>query len=81
MVPNIVDVVVTRLPVRHGFSRDSADLFLADVRQATARLDAHRPSRPQSAVNRRFCASRPAGRREERSTFLLTIKKSSMNFR
>lgn len=34
MVPNITDVVVMRVLVRHGYSRDLADLFLDDLRRA-----------------------------------------------
>jgi glutamate decarboxylase len=49
MVPNITDVIVMRVLVRHGFSRDLADLFLADVQAAMAWLDAHKPSAPQGA--------------------------------
>ena len=50
MVPNITDVVVMRVLVRHGFSRDLADMFLADVKAAMAWLDGHKPSTQQTAA-------------------------------
>ena len=64
--------------VRHGFSRDSADL-------SRRRAASDRPARcpPAVATAERSQPSVlhvPAGRWEKRSTFLLTIKKTSMNF-
>ena len=39
--PNIQDVVVMRVLVRHGFSRDMADLLLKDVRRSIEHLHKH----------------------------------------
>jgi glutamate decarboxylase len=50
MPPNIEDVVVMRVLVRHGFSRDMADLFLQDVGRAIEFLHEHPPSRAQGAA-------------------------------
>lgn len=50
MPPNIQDVVVMRVLVRHGFTRDMADMLLEDVRRAVAWLQAHRPSVQQNAT-------------------------------
>jgi glutamate decarboxylase len=72
MLPNIAHVVVMRLLIRHGFSRDMADLLLADFRRAIAHLETHKPSAPLStdeatsfthdavARDKRTAASRPA---------------------
>jgi glutamate decarboxylase len=49
MPKNIEDVVVMRVLVRHGFSRDMADLLLEDARRCIAYLLQHLPSKPQSA--------------------------------
>lgn len=38
------DETVMRVVVRHGFSRDMADLFLADIRRCLDQLAAHPPS-------------------------------------
>jgi glutamate decarboxylase len=40
------DETIMRVVVRHGFSRDMADLFLADVRRCLDQLAAHPPSSP-----------------------------------
>ena len=44
MLPNITDVVVMRLLVRHGFSRDMADMLLEDLRRSVAYLQKHPPA-------------------------------------
>jgi glutamate decarboxylase len=49
MLPNITHVVVMRLLIRHGFSRDMADLLLADFRREIAHLQKHKPSKPLDA--------------------------------
>ena len=49
MPPNIQDTVVMRVLVRHGFSRDMADLLLEDVRRSIDHLLRHRPSVQQTA--------------------------------
>jgi len=41
MVPNISDVVVMRVLVRHGFSRQMADLLLDDIRRTLDYFDRH----------------------------------------
>lgn len=46
MLPNIPDVAVIRFIIRHGFSRDMADMLLEDIRRSVQHLDAHRPSTP-----------------------------------
>jgi glutamate decarboxylase len=43
MPPNIADVVVMRVLVRHGFSRDMADKLLDDVKRAIDHLQKHPP--------------------------------------
>ncbi len=48
MVPDITDVVVTRLLIRHGFSRDLADLFVEDLERAIVHLSAHPPISPSA---------------------------------
>ena len=50
MPPNIQDVVVMRVLVRHGFSRDMADLLLEDVKRSIAYLQKHPPSKPEGAA-------------------------------
>jgi glutamate decarboxylase len=50
MLPNITDVVVMRLLVRHGFSRDMADLLLADIRRSIEHLRRHPASQPLTAA-------------------------------
>lgn len=41
MLPNIEDVVVMRLVLRHGFSRELGDLLIADIRRALAYFEKH----------------------------------------
>jgi len=41
MPPNREDLAIQRILVRHGFSRDMADLLLDDYRRAVAHLDKH----------------------------------------
>lgn len=49
MPPNLTDVVVMRVLVRHGFSRDMADLLLEDTKRSIDYLLKHAPSRPLTA--------------------------------
>lgn len=53
MLPNITDVVVMRVLVRHGFTRDMADLFLADVKRSIDYLEAHKPATPLGAAGQK----------------------------
>jgi glutamate decarboxylase len=46
---NCEDVVVQRILVRHGVSRDLAELLVSDLRRALELLDGHPPSRSLSA--------------------------------
>jgi glutamate decarboxylase len=46
---NCEDVVVQRILVRHGVSRDLAELLIGDLRRALELLDGHPPSRSLSA--------------------------------
>ncbi|MGA9868630.1 MAG: glutamate decarboxylase [Acetobacteraceae bacterium] len=46
MLPNITDMVVMRLLIRHGFSRDMADLLLNDIRLSIEHLQKHPPTKP-----------------------------------
>jgi glutamate decarboxylase len=41
MAPGMEDVDVLRVVVRNGFSRDLAQLLLADLDRVIARLEAH----------------------------------------
>ncbi len=50
MVPNIQDLVVMRILVRHGFSRDMADLLLADMRRAVEHFAAYPPPHKMEAA-------------------------------
>jgi glutamate decarboxylase len=49
MPANIADVVVMRVLVRHGFSRDMAQMLLEDVGRSIDYLRKHPPSTPQGA--------------------------------
>ena len=49
MPPNIEDVVVMRVLVRHGFSRDMADMLLEDTQRSIEHLQKHPPSTRQDA--------------------------------
>jgi glutamate decarboxylase len=51
MPANIQDVVVMRVLVRHGFSRDMADLLLEDAKRGIGFLLRHRPATPISAAD------------------------------
>jgi glutamate decarboxylase len=51
MLPNITDVVVMRLLIRHGFSRDMADLMLADFKRAIDHLRRHPARTPLTAAD------------------------------
>lgn len=50
MLPNITHIVVMRLLIRHGFSRDMADMLLEDFKRAIEHLQKHTPSTPLSAA-------------------------------
>ena len=50
MPPNIQKTVVMRALVRHGFSRDMADLLLDDAKRGIDYLLKHKPSAPQTAA-------------------------------
>jgi glutamate decarboxylase len=50
MLPNITDVVVMRLMIRHGFSRDMADLLLEDLRRSISHLQKHPSTKPVTAA-------------------------------
>lgn len=43
------DLAIQRILVRHDFSRDLADLLLADYRRAMGHLDKHPPSASMTA--------------------------------
>lgn len=45
-------IAVLRIVVREGFSRDMADLLLADLRTVIAELQANPPARPEQAEGR-----------------------------
>lgn len=49
MVPNITEMVVMRLLIRHGFTRDLADLFLDDLRRALEFFRDHPVAHPAGA--------------------------------
>ncbi|HSZ68871.1 MAG TPA: glutamate decarboxylase [Solirubrobacteraceae bacterium] len=42
--PHLQELAIQRILVRHGFSRDMADLLLADIRRSLATLQKHPPS-------------------------------------
>lgn len=50
MPPNIQDTVVMRVLVRHGFSRDMADMLLEDTKRGIDHLLKHPPAAPQTAT-------------------------------
>jgi len=50
MLPNIQETVVMRVLVRHGFSRDMADMLLEDTKRGIDYLLKHAPSSPQTAA-------------------------------
>ena len=49
MLPNITDVVVMRVLIRHGFTRDMADMLLQDIERSIDYLKKHPPGTPQVA--------------------------------
>jgi glutamate decarboxylase len=49
MPAHLEKVVVMRVLIRHGFSRDMAQMLLDDVRRSITYLLEHRPSAPQTA--------------------------------
>ena len=46
MLPNITDLVVMRLLIRNGFSRDMADMLLEDIRRSIDHLRKHPVTKP-----------------------------------
>jgi glutamate decarboxylase len=50
MLPNIADVVVIRLLIRNGFSRDMADMLLDDFRRSISHLQKHPLAKPLTAT-------------------------------
>jgi glutamate decarboxylase len=46
MPPNREDLVVQRILVRHGVSRDLGDLLLEDIRRSIALFEKHPVSQP-----------------------------------
>ena len=50
MLPNIVDLVVMRLLMRNGFSRDMADMLLEDIRRSISHLEKHPLEKPLTAA-------------------------------
>ncbi len=49
MPPHREDLVVMRALIRHGFSRDMADLLLADIQRAVDYFGRNRVSHPLTA--------------------------------
>lgn len=49
MVPNITDMTVMRVLVRHGFSLDFADALLEDIRRSVEYFDSHPLTKPMTA--------------------------------
>ena len=47
--PNLQNTVIMRLVLRHGFSRDLADLFLEDLKRALAYFEKHPTCNPQAS--------------------------------
>jgi glutamate decarboxylase len=68
MLPNITEVVVMRLLIRHGFSRDMADLMLDDFRRSIEHLQKHPGQKPLTAADgtafthHGFAKTRPLGK-------------------
>jgi glutamate decarboxylase len=50
MLPNITDVVVMRVLIRHGFTRDMADMLVQDIQRSIDYLKKHPPGTPQVAA-------------------------------
>ena len=50
MLPNITDLVVMRLLIRNGFSRDMADMLLEDIRRSIDHLQKHPVTKPLTAA-------------------------------
>ena len=50
MLPNIADLVVMRLLIRNGFSRDMADMLLEDIRRSIDHLRKHPVTKPLTAA-------------------------------
>jgi glutamate decarboxylase len=77
MPPNCQDVVVQRILVRHGFSRDLATLLLDDLRRSLDHFQTHPVSKPlteleaggfnHSGVHRHSTASEPHTQKSRKS--------------
>ncbi len=71
MLPNITDVVVMRLLIRHGFSRDMADLMLDDFRRSIEHLQKHPAQKPLTTADgtafthHAFAKTRPTGKQDQ----------------
>src|SRR5580692_5027709 len=50
MVPNLTDMAVMRVLIRHGFSLDSADALLEDIRRSLEYFKTHPISKPMTAA-------------------------------
>jgi glutamate decarboxylase len=50
MVPNIAEMAVMRVLIRHGFSLDSADALLEDIRRSLEYFETHPLSKPMTAA-------------------------------
>jgi glutamate decarboxylase len=50
MLPNITDVVVMRVLIRHGFTRDMADMLVQDIERSIEYLKKHPLGTPQVAA-------------------------------
>jgi glutamate decarboxylase len=50
MLPNITDVVVMRVLIRHGFTRDMADMLVQDIGRSIEYLKKHPATIPQAAI-------------------------------
>ena len=50
MLPNITDLVVMRLIIRNGFSRDMADMLMEDMRRSIDHLHKHPVTKPLTAA-------------------------------
>ena len=67
MVPNIADMAVMRVLIRHGFSLDSADALLEDIRRSLEYFKTHPISKPMTAAGRCLARSSRARKAERDS--------------
>jgi glutamate decarboxylase len=49
MPDNATDIAVLRVVVREGFSRDMAEMLLADIKKAVAHFEANPMSKPKDS--------------------------------